>query len=252
MHFAGAAFAHAMRVVPRRWRFRAASLFAFAAQPLFRRTSAYRVQRAIGVDSIGEISLHMVTDALTVHGTEFDPEVTIEGYDVLVKMYGEGRGVLLIQPHAVLTHLQFRVFHDRGLRPVGITTEADLRFPGTRTLANVLAPSPTFLVTVRNRLREGRLVWGAVDRAEHTEGRTIELETVKGRIIVATPLLEIALRCGSRIGFTDVHLRGGRVLGRIAPGKSDTAEGLAREFAEFLGQRHASSPGVLLRSPTEL
>jgi lauroyl/myristoyl acyltransferase len=244
LHVAGAVVAAAIRLVPRRWRFRAALCVARAAQPFLRNTEAYRRQRQTNIDGIAEIALHLVTNALTVNGTEFVPSVAMEGYDDFVRLCREGRGVLLVQPHAVLTDLPFRKFYDERLDPIGINTDATMRFAGTRTAANPLVPSPTFLVTVRNRLREGRLVCAMIDRAEHAGDRTVEFDTVNGPVIVSRALLQVALRCGARVAFTEVHIEGWRVAGRIVVPRSDTAEGLTREFAEFVRAHIAARFGA--------
>jgi hypothetical protein len=244
LHYAGKAFAVAMRLVPRRRRFRAAQLLARAAEPLIRRTEACRLQQRAKIDGAAEIALYFVTDALTVHGTEYDPVLTIDGYDEFVRLCGEGRGMLVVQPHAVLTKLQFRVFHDRGLEPVGVTAEGRMRFAGTKILAEMLGPSPTFLVAARDRLRAGRIVSAMIDRGEPQAGRTVEFETQNGTISVAPALLQVAVRCGARVAFTVVSIERGRVAAKLVPATSETVEGLTSEFAEFVRAHIASRAGV--------
>src|SRR5207249_2647825 len=155
---------------------------------------AVRAQRQAKIDGPAEIALYLVTNALTTSGSVFDPTVSIDGYEDFVRVCREGRGVLLVQPHAVLTHLQFRIFHDDGLAPIGVNADAQMRIAGTTIVANPLVPSPTFLVTARNRLREGRLVCAMIDRGEHSDERTVEFDTVNGPVIVAPALLQVAAR----------------------------------------------------------
>ena len=144
LHIAATAVAWMVRLLPRRWRFRAAQLLAHAAEPFLRGTEAVRAQRRAKIDGPAEIALYLVTNALTVNGTLFDPIVTIDGYDDFVCICREGRGVLLVQPHAVLTHLPFRIFHDDGLAPIGVNADAQMRIAGTTIAANPLVPSPAF------------------------------------------------------------------------------------------------------------
>jgi lauroyl/myristoyl acyltransferase len=243
LHLAGAAVAAAVRLVPRRWRFNVALVLARAAQPFLRNTEACRRQLRKNIDGIAEIALYMVTNALTVHGTEFVPRLAIEGYDEFVSLCRKGGGVLLVQPHAVLTQLPFRAMHDDGLEPIGMTTIPHIRYAGTRISADALAPSRTFLVTVRNRLREGRLVSAMIDRAEHSGDRTVEFATANGPLIVSTALLRLAVRCGARVAFTEVHMEGWRVAGSIVIATSDTVDGLTREFADFVRSRIAARFG---------
>jgi lauroyl/myristoyl acyltransferase len=243
LHLAGAAVAAAVRLVPRRWRFNVALFLARAAQPFLRNTDACRRQLLTNIDGIAEIALYMVTNALTVHGTEFVPRLEMEGYDEFVSLCRKGGGVLLVQPHAVLTQLPFRAMHDDGLDAIGISTIPQMRYAGTRIAANALMPSRTFLVTVRNRLREGGLVSSMIDRAEHSGDRTVEFATVNGPLIVSTALLRVAVRCGARVAFTEVHVDGWRVAGSIVIAKSDTVDGLAREFADFVRSRIAARVG---------
>ncbi len=234
LHLASIAVAWMVRLLPRRWRFRAAQLLAHAAEPFLRGTEAVRAQLRAKIDGPAEIALYLVTNALTVNGTLFDPILTIDGYDDFVRICREGRGVLLVQPHAVLTVLPYRLYHDRGLAPIGVSSEAQMRIAGTANPANPLVPSPAFLVTARNRLREGRVVSAMIDRGEHSDGRTVAIDTANGPVFVAPAFLQVAARCGARVAFTEVHVEGWRVVARIVVASSDTAEGLTREFGEFV------------------
>jgi lauroyl/myristoyl acyltransferase len=243
LRLAGKAVAAAMRLLPRRRRFRAALRLACAAQPFFRSTNAYRVQRRTKIDGAAEIAVYLVLNALTVNGAEFDPIAAIDGYDDFVRLCREGKGVLLVQPHAVLTHLPFRMFHDEGLEPIGVNADARMRIAGTKIPANLLVPSPTLLMTARSRLREGRLVCAMIDRAEHAGDRTVEIETANGTIIIATALLQVAVLCGAKVAFTEIHVEGWRIAGRILIPSSDTVEGLTREFADFVRSHIAARFG---------
>jgi hypothetical protein len=249
LHRAAMATAMTFRLLPRRRRFAAAQSLARAAGPFFRGTGAYRAQQQANIDGAAEIALHFVTNALTVNGTVFDPVVGIEGYDEFRRLCRGGRGVLLVQPHAVLTHLQFRIFHDDGLDPVGVNADRHMRIAGTTIPAQPLVPSRTFLVRARSLLRDGRLVCAMLDRGEHSADRTVEVETANGPVIVAPALLQVACRCQARVAFTEVHVDRRRVVGRIVLASSDSAEGLTREFGDFV-RTHVAARLARAASPT--
>ena len=236
-HAAEACFAAAMRLVPRSLRFGAAVLVARAAVPLFRRTRAYQVQLMTNVDGPHEVTLHFVLNALTKNGARFDPVVTVRGYEELKRAHAAGKGVLVIGPHAALTLLLVRLFHDDGLEPVVITPDPRMRVGGTTVTARTVQPSPTFLVKTLSRLRRGEVVCAMPDRAEHHGARTIEFATANGRIIVAPALIEVAARCGAEVVFAEVHVEGGRLAGTIAapaPVSAGAAGALTEDFMAFV------------------
>lgn len=228
-------FAASMRLVPRRYRFGAAVLVARAATPVLRLTSAYREQELKGFDGPHEIALHFVLNALTRNGARFDPLVEVKGLEELERACAAGTGVLVLGPHAALTLLMIRLFHDRGFDPVVITPDPWMRAAGTTLTVRTLQPSPTFLVRTRGSLRRGELVCAMPDRAEHHGARTIEVVTVSGRVIVAPALMHVAARCGARVIFTEVHAEGGSVVGTIhAPAHASSGDALTEEFKAFV------------------
>lgn len=228
-------FAKAMLLVPQRHRFAAALLLARAALPLLRRTDAYRVQELIGFDGPQEIALHFVLTALTRKGAQFDPVVAVNGYEKFERAYATGKGVLVVGPHAALTLLMIRYFYDRGLDPVVISPDPQMRVGGTRVTARTVQPSPTFLVKTRSRLRGGDLVCAMPDRAEHQGLRTVEFATPKGRVIVAPALIQLAVRCGAEVIFTEAHLEGRALVGTIAAPLARTTDAIVKDFFEFAG-----------------
>ena len=228
-------FAAAMRLAPRRYRFGAAVLVARALTPVLRLTDAYRVQELIGFDGPREIALHFVLNALTRNGARFDPLVEVKGLAELERACAAGTGVLVLGPHAALTLLMIRLFHDRGLDPVVITPDPKMRVAGTTLTARTVQPSPTFLVKTRGRLRRGELVCAMPDRAEHHGERTVEFATVSGRVIVAPALMHVAARCGARVIFTEVHADGGSVVGTIhAPAHASSGDAITEDFKAFV------------------
>jgi hypothetical protein len=234
-------FAAAMRLAPRRYRFGAAVFVARAATPLLRLTDAYRKQELIGFDSPREIVLHFVLNALTRNGARFDPVVQVRGLAELERACAAGTGVLVLGPHAALTLLMIRLFHDRGLDPVVITPDPEMRVAGTTLKVRTVQPSPTFLVKTRNRLRRGELICAMPDRAEHHGARTVEFVTVSGRVIVAPALMHVAARCGARVIFTEAHEDGGTVVGSIhTPGDASSGDALTEDFMAFVRGRAAA------------
>lgn len=236
LHLAGAAFATAMRLVPRRRRFRAALLVARAALPLIRKTEAYREQQKSKVDGIREIALYLILDCLTKHGTRFDPVINTTNYENVERALADGKGVLTISPHTVLSLMLVRLLHDAGHDPVIVTADPNMRIGGTIKPAETTQPSPTFLVAIRNRLRRGRLVCAMLDRAEAREGRTIEFATVRGRIIVATALIRVAARSDARVIFSAAYLdKRGIVITFAAPSSSNgSTDSITSDFVEFV------------------
>jgi hypothetical protein len=236
-HFIYAAevcFAMVMRLIPRRYRFRAAFFIARGAVPLFRMTDAYRVQEMIGFDDPDEIALHFILNALTRNGTLFDPVVTVNGYEKFEQAYRNGRGVLVIGPHAALTLLMIRPFYDQGLDPVIVSPDPRMRISGTLVTARTVQPSPTFLVKTRSKLRRGELICAMPDRAEHHGNRTVEFATSRGHVIVAPALMQVAARCGAEVVFTEIHAEECGLVGTIAVSSAGTADAITKEFMGFV------------------
>jgi len=177
----------AMRLIPRR-RFVVATLVTRAAVPFIRRTEAFREQRKGNVDGVCEIALHFVLNTLTKNGIEFDPVMIVNGREKVERPLAAGRGVRLISPHTALSLLVIRFFHDAGYDPIVIAADPQTRVSGTSVTAITIQPSPTFLVAARTRLLKGKFLCAMPDRAEHTEGRTVEFDTANGRIILAPAL----------------------------------------------------------------
>jgi lauroyl/myristoyl acyltransferase len=242
-HLAGASLAAAVGLLPRRWRFRAAMLIARAAEPFVRRTEPFRRQQRSRVDGAREIAAHLVLHTLTRNGCEFDPDVDVRGWDDFVRACRDGRGVLLAAPHAALGLMLLRLFHEYRLPAVTVTGE-DERIPGTRLAAPTMQPSPTFLVSARSRMRRGEAVCAMLDRDEHHEGRTFEVETANGPVIVAPALLQVAAACGAQVAFTSMHVEGLRLSGTIDMAAGTTAEELTREYAEFVRAHVAARFGA--------
>ncbi len=251
LNAAGAAFAAALRLMPRSWRFPVAFHAAFLLEPLLRRTRAWSKQPSRKVDGAAEMAVHLVLNALTTHGTRFDPIIDVEGLDELVEAFGAGRGLLLVAPHAANGLLLLHLLAGRGIQPLVITADRML-IPGKCTAVEPLPPSPTFLLTARSRLREGRLLCAMLDRARHhTRQRTMEFETERGPVIFAPALLGIAARCGAEVAFCEVHVENRRLAGTIRLARARSGSGIEEEFIAFVRARMAARDSVE-PSPAEL
>jgi lauroyl/myristoyl acyltransferase len=226
-----------MRLLPRPSRFGAALLVARAAVPLVRRTEAYREMRRHKVDGAREIALHLLLFAMTNGGAAYEPSISVRGYEEVRRAYASGKGLLVVQPHTMLSMLLHRRFHDDGLGPVGIGADPLMRVAGTALTAEIVPPSPTFLVKTRSLLRAGRLVNAMLDRGEHREGRTLEFDTAAGPVVIAPALIHVAARCGASVLFAEVHVEGRGVAATVAapsPGSFGSGEAITKEFIEFV------------------
>ena len=143
----------------------------------------------------------------------------------------------MVGPHAALTLLMIRVFHDRGLNPVVISPDPRMRIGGTAVTARTVQPSRMFLVKTRSRLRRGELVCAMPDRGGHHGERTVEFVTAKGRVIVAPALIQLAARCGAKVIFTEVHKEGRELVGTIDLPSPASADAITRDFMEFVQTR---------------
>ncbi len=226
-----------MRLIPRGRRFAAATRIARRASPLISRTAAYREQRRNNVDGVHDIALHFLLNTLTKNGTKFDPAIVVNGFEGLERALATGKGVLLIAPHTALSLLIVRLVHDAGLDPIVVAVDPQMRVSGTKIMAQTVRPSRTFLLEVRSRLRGGRLVCAMPDRWEHQEGRTIEFATANGPVIIATPLMHLAARCGAEVLFVATHFDGRGVAANFAapaPESAGSADAITRDFIEFV------------------
>jgi lauroyl/myristoyl acyltransferase len=224
-----------MRVVPRQYRFQAALLVARATVPLFVWTAAYREQRIKNFHRPDEIVLYLLLNALSKNGTRFDLEIVSKGYQHFERAYAKGKGVLVIGHHAALTLLMVRFFYDKGLDPVVVTPDNRLRVAGTSVTAGTIQPSRMFLVHLRSKLREGKLICAMPDRGEHHDGRTIEFTTAAGPVILAPAMIEVAARCGAEVVFTEVRVEGRRLVATIvAPAASSMVESIITDFIAFV------------------
>lgn len=234
-------FAFAMRIVPRQYRFQTALWLARATAPLFSSSAAYREQQIKNFHHPDEIVLYLLLNALTKNGTRFDLEIATNGYEHFERAYARGKGVLIIGHHAALTLLMVRLFHDKGLDPIVVTPDGSLRVAGTLARAGTIQPSHMFLVQLRTKLRQGRLICAMPDRGEHHVGRTIEFETPAGPVILAPAIIDVAERCGAEVVFTEVRVTGRQLVATIA---APSSESIIEDFISFVRECTAGSNGL--------
>lgn len=227
----------AMARVPRRHRFSVSLLLARAATPFARRAGMFTGRRRWPLNSALTVSLDVVLSELLRSGIGFDARVFLAGLERLDEAAADGRGVLLIGPHTLLTRMAVRRLHERGY-PVTAVTSFDA--PPESSLP-VIRRSPHFLLAVRDELARGRIVFAMVDRASAMPGITTAVETAMGTVHVADPLIHLAVRCGARVAFIVSRLHGGTIQARIeASGSaSDDAAATRQRFIRFL-QRYAA------------
>ena len=234
-----------MQFVPHRFRFGVVLKLARLATPLLRGTEAYQTQMKKGFHEPCEITLHLLLNALTKTDCTFDPTIAIDGYEALERAYPKRKGVLLIGHHAALTMLMVRVLYDQNIDQVVVTPDRQLRVPGTGVLAKTIQGSPTFLVQIRNRLRDGKVVCAMPDRAEHQGARTVEFNTAHGSVIFAPAMLQVAARAGAEILFTEVRLKDNRLRAVIVEPRTPMGacvEEITEDFISFVRER--VGPGV--------
>lgn len=229
-----------MAGVPRRRRFAAALLLARVLTPFVRRAGMFTGLRRWPLNSGLAVSLHVVLGELIRSGVGFDARVVLRGLERLDEAAADGRGVLLIGPHTLLTRMAIRRLHEAGYPVTAITAVTAPAAPPGSDLP-LIRRSPFFLLAVREELARGRIVFAMVDRASAEPGITTAVETALGTVHVADPLIHLAARCGARVVFIASRLRGAAIQARIeAPGPAGgDAAATLQHFIRFV-QRYAA------------
>lgn len=246
-------FALALQIVPRHYRFQTTLLLARATVPLFVHTAAYQEQSIKNFHRPDEIVLFLLLNALTKNGTHFDLEIVVKGYQHVERAYAKGKGVLITGHHAALTLLMVRFLHDKELRPLVITPDDNLRVPGTSVRTETIQPSRMFLLHLRSKLREGKLICAMPDRAKHHRRKTIEFATPAGPVIMAPAIIEVAARCGAAVLFTEVRVEGHQLVTTIAaPAASPLGDpsAIVTDFMSFVRERTALTAAAASSSRT--
>jgi len=224
------------RFVPRPWRFRAAVRFSRLVRPLIARTPAWPARRELRTDRLEETSLDLILTVLTRYGVEYDPIIEIDGIEYMPRP-GDEHPCLLACAHMMLNSLIARHLYDTNVPFGAMTAEKGMRYPGTRVPVDAITPTDARLLEARRHLaRQSGVVSAMIDR-DVPERRTLEFETVNGKLIVSTALLQLALRMNARIIFFGTRMRDDNtIVMTVRPAEETSVEGLAAEFARFIDQ----------------
>jgi len=244
-HLLGRAIGLSFRLVPRRFRFRAAVCAARLLQPYIRRTQMYELRIQQRADTIREITLDIVMRTLTRYGTTYDPIATVEGIEHLPPTDQPGP-MLVVSPHMMLGMVFFRLLRERGWESVLLATGGEMRVPGTREPLRVEpAPSPELLLRVRRHFQEGRVVVAAIDRAD-PEPHNALYQTRRGEMRFSHALVRLAAHCGARVLFMGTWLdERSRIVLRLAPAGAADADGMLAEFVAFVDAMPVPAPASL-------
>lgn len=184
----------AFKLLPRRFRFRAALQVARLTAPLA--VALLSRARYTGVmQGRVDATLRVLCRSMTSAGTFFDPEVRYDGPEEL-------SGALLVSGHFPLNALVTRCLFDRGMTPAVVKRFplADPYYWGSFVRDEVFEPSPTVLLKVRNALAKGWPVFIDIDTAD-TGTRGITATTAYGTWNVSTAIFDFARRCDLPIYF---------------------------------------------------
>ena len=184
----------ALRIVPRRSRFRAVVALARVLAPAIvalLSLARYRGATAGRVDA----TVRVLCRAMTAAGTRFDPEVRYDGPESLA-------GALLISGHFPLNALVTRHLFDRGTPPAVVKRFplADPYYWGSFVRDRVIEPSPAVLVKVRRALAQGHPVFIDIDSFEKVR-RGVTADMAYGTVNVSTAVFDFARRCNVPLYF---------------------------------------------------
>jgi len=231
-----------VRLLPRPRRFRAAIWIARWAAPMLRPTRIVRERLAMRVETVQEIVTYHVLDVLTRHGVTYDPILRVIGAEHLHEALANGRGVLMVAPHAMLSRLILGLLAEMRIEANGVAS-APTQVLGTGAAIRVIEPSPTFLLTIREILRGNGVVLAMVDRDVVTSRSTFEVATDRGPLVIANALMQVAFRTDASVVCFAAHLKRGEVIMTLdAPSSTAhrSAEGITAAVVAFM-QKHVAA-----------
>lgn len=215
-HTAGRAFAIAMRMLPRTCRYPVARGLARLLEPLIARTEVGRDQLQRRFDGVREVALYAVLRVLAQEEVPFDANLPIEGVQHLHEAASNGRGLLLIGAHTMLTSLIVRTLHPLGVSPLIVAVGPEEKMPGNIKAPRRIQPSAKFLLTVRSELQAGGTVCALIDQERPTGERIIRVQTALGPVFITDGLIRVACRCRAQIFFMSVRFdRHGELRGFV-------------------------------------
>jgi len=231
----------AVRLLPRRWRFRAAIVIGWIATPLLRLTGIVRQRLTMRMETTREIVTYHLLEILTRNGVRFDPIVRTIGWEHVTDALASGRGVLMVAPHAMLSTFILWLLTDTGAE-MHVVSAAPMLVMGTGTPVRIITATPSSLLQARNVLRSNGLVGAMIDRDAVTSRSTFEVPTDGGPVVIADALLQVAFRMNAAVVFHVGHLKGGEIVVTFdvpSPDESRSAEGITEGFISFL-QKHVT------------
>lgn len=222
---AGTLAAAGSRVLSHRRVFRAAMLvndFISRCSPL----APAELRRNYRFDGPREGRLFRMLEAMTRYGCLFDPIIRVDGEADLDAALADGKGVLLLGPHTMLTTVLLRHLCDRNLPPFILSGNANMLISGTSMRANAMRPSPTALLRVSRTLRANGVVCALVDRRPAKPGPLFD---------VAENLFHLAVRLHTHILFMATQIEGDGLVTNLewATREPRTAQELIDHFVDF-------------------
>jgi hypothetical protein len=236
-------------------RFKAAARLSRALAALLARMG-HRPQ-PYSLDSQREFTLLRMLRLLNREGVDFGLEPRVEGHDLLL-----GGGCLVLTGHKDMNLLALRWAAEQG-RETHLVMAHHPPQPGfvkgIRMPSGVILADGQSLLRIRRAVARGGLVALALDTRE-PRGEALELRVEGGSIFISRTIMQFAERTGIRVLFCATDLQpDGSVTLRIAQPACADAEGMHREFRDFLGhtlrsaltydaERQPKSPATALRA----
>jgi hypothetical protein len=216
-----------LHLVPRRFRFRIALRTARLITPIVRRSMLYRHRMSLQ-DGPREETLRIVLRAMTRIGVPFDPEVEVDGAELVP----DGPAIF-VSGHFMLNILMSRWLHDRGetVTIVRWRPPAGLTVIGTTERLDALDTTPAVLVQARRRLAAGGKLIVDADGPDPAAGEALRLP--QETVYVSDRIFRFAARIDVPVVFfaTRFTARGPRLTLR-RPSAPD-ASTMTREFRAF-------------------
>jgi lauroyl/myristoyl acyltransferase len=231
-----------VRLLPRRRRFRAALSIARWAEPALRSTRVVRQRVAMRVETSQEVVTYHLLDILTRNGVTFDPIIRVIGIEHLHAALANGRGVLMVAPHAMLSRLILGLLAEMQIEANGVAQSPTPVLGTGAAIRRVIEPSPTLLLTVREILRGNGVVLAMIDRDVVTSRSTFEVSTDRGPLVIADALMQVAFRTEASLVCFAAHLKGGEVVMTLdAPSANEhrSAETITAAVVAFMQQHIA-------------
>jgi len=207
-----------LQALPRQVRFEVLRRSARLLRPAFRRANLGRWHRNRLTSSAADTALFACCEVLDRRGVLYDPHIEVRGEDALAAALRQDRGVVLLTVHGLLSNLLIRYYEvERRLAPTMVAVSERTSFvSGAGRRPDVIIPSPSFLLHLRTRLRERKVVFAMVDR-EPEDPRALHFTTRHGRIAITDSMLRLAVRLNVPVLFTTCHAHRGMVVLRIEP-----------------------------------